>query len=111
MAQKEIILITGANTGLGFEIVKALYASDKSYDIIAAGRSLAKIEDAIKTASAATPSAQSKLHPLQIDIEDDNSIEKAFEVVNSQFGKLDALINNAGISPSLHPSLTSNTTY
>lgn len=96
MAQREIILITGANTGIGFQIVRALCKSDKAYDIILGGRSIAKVEDAIKSAQAEFPSSHSRLSSVQVDIEYDDSIQKAFEEVQSKFGKIDALINNAG---------------
>lgn len=59
-----------------------------------AGRSATKIADAIKELGS-SPS----LTPLQLDVTDQQSISKAAENVTSQFGKLDILINNAGIAP------------
>lgn len=97
MAQRGIILITGANTGLGFQIVRALCSSDKAYDIILGGRSLAKVDAAIKSAVSEYPSSSSKLSPLQVDIEHDDSIKAACEEIESKFGRLDTLINNAGM--------------
>ena len=97
MAQREVTLITGANTGIGFQIVRALCGSDRAYDIILAGRSLAKVQEAISSATAEIPSSRSRLFPVQVDIERDDSIKGAFEVVQSKFGRLDALINNAGV--------------
>lgn len=96
-ATREVVLITGANTGIGFEIVKALCKSNKGYDIIVSGRSLEKVEQAISSATTEFPSSSSKLYPLQVDIEYDDSIKKAFEEVNSIFGRVDALVNNAGM--------------
>ena len=104
MSQTEIVLITGGNTGLGFEIVRALYKSDKGYNIILAGRSLPKVDGAIRSAQAENPSSHSKLVPLQVDIEHDDSIIKAFEQVQAEFGKLDILLNNAGKFLTLIPS-------
>ena len=96
MTDQEIVLITGGNTGLGFETVRALYSSQKPYSIILAGRSLAKVDEAIKAAQAEFPSSHSKLSPLQVDVEQDESITKAFEQVQAMSGRLDILINNAG---------------
>jgi NAD(P)-dependent dehydrogenase (short-subunit alcohol dehydrogenase family) len=96
MTNQEIVLITGGNTGLGFETVRALYSSRKAYTIILAGRSPAKVDEAIKAAQAEFPSSHSKLFPLQVDVEHDESITKAFEQVQAMWGKLDILINNAG---------------
>lgn len=97
MDQREIILITGANTGLGFQIVRALCKSEKAYNILLAGRSMVKVQEAVKSAAEEFPSSGSKLWPIQIDIEDDDSIQKAFDEVQTRFGRLDALVNNAGV--------------
>ena len=97
MTSREVILVTGANTGLGFQIVRALCGSEKAYDILLAGRSLQKVQDAVKSATEEFSSSSSKVHPLQVDIENDESIQKAFEEVQTKFGRVDALINNAGM--------------
>lgn len=97
MSSAEVILVTGANTGLGFEIIRALCSSEKTYDILLAGRSLLKANEAVSSISKEFPSSPSKLWPLRVDIEDDDSIQKAFEEVHSKFAKVDALINNAGM--------------
>lgn len=93
---KKIILITGANTGLGFEVVRALCGADKPYHILLGGRSMAKAQQATKDIAAEFPSTSSEVTPIQVDIEDDDSIEKAFQEVQSKYGKLDVLLNNAG---------------
>lgn len=97
MSSQEVILVTGANTGLGYEIIKALCSSDKAYNILLAGRSHSKAEEAVKSATKEFPSSASKLWPIQIDIEDDDSMQRAFEDVKSRFSRIDALINNAGM--------------
>lgn len=96
MARNEVVLITGANTGIGYQIVRALASSDKAYDIIVAGRSPDKVKAAIDSVKAEFSSAHSKLFPLQVDVESDESIGAAYEEVQSQFGRVDVLVNNAG---------------
>lgn len=97
MSTQEVVLVTGANTGFGFQIIRALCNSEISYRILLGGRSLTKIHDAINAATKEFPETQSKLSPLQVDIEDDDSIQKAFIDVQSEFGLVDVLINNAGM--------------
>jgi NAD(P)-dependent dehydrogenase (short-subunit alcohol dehydrogenase family) len=98
MAEKHIILITGANTGLGLEVVKALYKSDVPYEIILGSRSLDKANEAIRSVKQESQNSKSNLGTLQVDVSSDESIRKAFEQVKSQHGRLDTLVNNAGAS-------------
>lgn len=92
----KIVLITGANTGIGFQIVRALCSSNQAYSILVGGRSIAKAQDAIRAAEAELPASPTNLVPIQVDVEDDDSIQSAFDDVQTRFGRLDALINNAG---------------
>ena len=96
MSSKKIVLVTGASTGLGYQIVKALYASATPYSILLGGRSLAKAEDAIQRLKNESATGQGDVRAIQIDIEDDVSIASAFKEIEGKYGKLDALVNNAG---------------
>ena len=102
MASNSILFITGANTGLGFETVKALCQSSKAYTILLGGRSVEKAESAAQEAQKQFPQSSSVIHPVQVDVEDDNSIARAFDHVSKQFGHLDVLINNAGNAGPAH---------
>ncbi len=97
MDSERVVLITGANTGLGFEMVRSLCKSAKVYEILLGGRSLAKASNAADAIAKEFPTTSSKIRPVQIDIEDDDSIQSLFNEVQAKFGKLDALVNNAGI--------------
>ena len=90
--------VTGGNTGIGYETVKALYASSKPYKVLMGSRSLEKAKDAISKLKTEVPESKSEVEAIQLDIEDDESIEKAFEEVKSKYGRLDTLVNNAGMS-------------
>lgn len=92
-----IALITGANTGIGYQVVRALYSSNQTYEILVGSRSLEKAHAAIRAAREEFPSSHNKLSPIQIDIESDESIHQAVTEVQSRFGRLDTLINNAGM--------------
>lgn len=98
MSSNPIILITGANTGLGFETIKSFCQSSNPYTILLGGRSLEKAKAAVQEAQKQFPQSPSSLAAIQVDIEDDNSISQAFERVEKQYGCVDILINNAGKS-------------
>ena len=89
--QNKYALVTGGNKGIGFAICQGLLKS--GFEVILAARSL----DKAKAAIAQLQSAQ--VHPLVLDVADDNSIHQAVESLSQQLGHLDVLINNAGIYP------------
>ncbi|KAF2718659.1 NAD(P)-binding protein [Polychaeton citri CBS 116435] len=94
-AKKSIVLITGANSGIGFELARQLL-SDASKHVLLGSRSKDKGETALKT-------LQSQSHPgsielLQLDVANEDSIKAAAESVEGNHGRLDALVNNAGIA-------------
>ncbi|KAH7072413.1 hypothetical protein FB567DRAFT_611839 [Paraphoma chrysanthemicola] len=96
MNTKSIVFITGGNTGIGYESVKALYASPQQHIILMGSRSLDKAAVAISTLKSEVPESESRVVPIQIDIESDDSIEAAYTRVSTEFGRIDTLINNAG---------------
>jgi NAD(P)-dependent dehydrogenase (short-subunit alcohol dehydrogenase family) len=96
MADSTIVLITGGNTGIGYESIKALYASPQPHTILMGSRSLDKAKESISKLKGEVPESKSEVVPVQIDIEDDASIEQAFTEVESKFGRIDTLVNNAG---------------
>nr|POE51535.1 short-chain dehydrogenase/reductase trope [Quercus suber] len=96
--ETKIVLITGANTGLGYETVKALLQSDTSYHILLSGRDLSKAQQASLAVVGEVPDSKSTVEAIQIDVESDESISVAFETVSRKHEKIDILINNAGAS-------------
>ncbi|KAI1171139.1 hypothetical protein F4777DRAFT_70204 [Nemania sp. FL0916] len=92
----KIVLITGANNGIGYETVKAFVESPNRYHIYLGSRSMEKGNSALEKVQAEYPNTANNVELLQIDLHSDESIEQAFEVVKSAQGRLDILINNAG---------------
>ncbi len=88
-----IFLVTGANTGLGFQTSKALLK--KGATVIMSCRSLDKgklaKESLLETNKSGT------IHLLKLDLSDLNEIKKFSAEIKNRFGFLDVLINNAGI--------------
>ena len=98
---KPLVLITGANQGLGYAAAQNL-ASTNNYRVLIGSRSLAKAEDAIRQlrAEAANKIDGSTLVPVVLDVANDDSIAAAAKSISDKFGSLDILINNAGIATS-----------
>ena len=97
MASQKVVLITGANDGIGYEVVKALLESDKAkYHVFLGSRSLEKGRLAIEKLRLEVPTSSNTVELIQIDVTSDDSIQKAFEQVDAQPGHLDVLVNNAG---------------
>ena len=97
MANKTVLLITGGNTGLGLEIIRALLKGSHPYHIFLGSRSLEKAGEAVATAQKETPNTTCDITSVQVDLTDDASISKAFEHVDSKVDHIDVLVNNGGM--------------
>ena len=95
MAPK-VVLVTGASNGIGYETVKAFLQSPNSYHVYVGTRSLQKGNAALQKIRDECPGTSNTAELLQIDINIDQSIEEAFDIVKNGQGRLDILINNAG---------------
>lgn len=102
MGNKKLVLVTGANKGIGFEIVRQLSA--RSYSVILTSRDEAKGMNAL----AQLKKQNLSVEYVQMDIKSEESIREAFNKVNASFGKLDVLINNAAILLKEDQSLLNN---
>lgn len=58
MVNSQVVLITGGNTGIGYETVKALYGSPVVYTILLGNRSLSNAKDAVSTLRSELPDAK-----------------------------------------------------
>lgn len=97
MSFKNIALVTGANKGIGYEIVKALLESDKPYHVFLGSRSLERGQEATATLQKECVDSPNTVEVIEVDISSDSSIAKAFEIVKTSVGRIDTLINNAGV--------------
>ncbi|KLP06184.1 related to alcohol dehydrogenase homolog Bli-4 [Fusarium fujikuroi] len=91
----KVILVTGGNTGLGFEVIYQL-SKHKPKHIYLAARSEEKANEAIKTLHKKNPNA-GPVAFLQLDLGSFASIKAAAATFRSMSDRLDILINNAGI--------------
>ncbi|WPR77384.1 SDR family NAD(P)-dependent oxidoreductase [Algoriphagus sp. NG3] len=88
-AQNKIALVTGANTGIGFQLAKALV--ENNYTVYVGARNPKKGNDAVRELGE---------HALaiELDVTKSSSIESAAAQIGKAHGYLDLLVNNAGIS-------------
>lgn len=87
------VLITGANRSIGLELVKQL--SQKGLFVYLGTRDLEKGNTVVKELNA---NGFENIKAIQIDVTNPDTILAAKNIVESEKGKLDILINNAGIS-------------
>jgi NAD(P)-dependent dehydrogenase (short-subunit alcohol dehydrogenase family) len=88
-----VALVTGANSGIGFEAARAL--AEHGATVLLGCRNPAKAADALARIEAAAPDATVEILPL--DLADLASIHAAADDVAARFDRLDLLINNAGV--------------
>lgn len=104
-----IVLITGANTGIGLETVRALLKSPSAtvYQILLGARDVQRGLDAATMLAKEVPETKSAVEVVQIDVQSDESIEALYGAVKDKYGRVDVLINNAGLSPTERPDTLS----
>ena len=88
-----VAIVTGANTGIGFETAAALAA--KNATVIMACRNQQKAEDAMAKIRERTPEA--KLEFIELDLASLASVERFAKAFRANHDRLDLLINNAGV--------------
>lgn len=93
-SQRRIVLITGANKGIGRETAAQLARRGLKVLVGARdrGRGLAAVE------KLRAESATHDVHLVELDVTDDASVARAAEVIEAEHGGLDVLVNNAGIA-------------
>ena len=99
------ILITGANKGIGLATVAKLLGSYDETFLLLGSRDSKKGQQALNSLLDIQPEWKDRLDLIQIDVEQDLSVNSAAEEVVTKFGKtpspLYAIVNNAGIGDSM----------
>jgi NAD(P)-dependent dehydrogenase (short-subunit alcohol dehydrogenase family) len=87
MSDKKVWFITGAARGMGVDIVNAALAAGHS--VVATARDAARITEVF--------GQRENLLPVALDITDENAAHAAVDAAAARFGRIDALVNNAGL--------------
>lgn len=86
--EKKVILVTGANRGIGKEIARQMALLN--WQVVVAAR---KLEASMLVCDQIGHEA----FPVQLDVSDEESVKTAAESVHLKFGTLDVLVNNAAV--------------
>ena len=87
----KVALITGAANGIGFEIAKGL--AEAGATIAFNGRNAERIEKAVQEYKKFGIDA----HGFVCDVTDESQVAEMIEKINGELGKINILVNNAGI--------------
>ncbi|MGV9797766.1 SDR family NAD(P)-dependent oxidoreductase [Mycobacterium sp. NPDC003449] len=88
-----VAIVTGSNTGLGYETARVLAA--KGAHVVIAVRNVDKGREAVERIIAATPKADLKLQALDVGSLD--AVRAAADELRAAYPRIDLLINNAGV--------------
>jgi NAD(P)-dependent dehydrogenase (short-subunit alcohol dehydrogenase family) len=93
----QTILVTGSNSGFGRLMVETL--ARKGYSVFAGMRDVAgKNAPAAEALRQVAERERLVLHIVKLDVTDDASVEQAVEAILGTTGRLDVVVNNAGVS-------------
>lgn len=100
----DVALITGGNAGIGEAVVRVLSKTPNFHVIIGSRR----LDSGNELANSLKEQGHS-VSSIQLDITSDDSIDKAIEEITNTHGKLDVLVNNAGVLLDVHPDAFEST--
>jgi NAD(P)-dependent dehydrogenase (short-subunit alcohol dehydrogenase family) len=88
----KVALVTGANKGIGYEIARGL--AQNGFTVFLGTRDAARGEEAAQTLAA----DNLDVRPLVLDLLRPETVHSAANAIDQAFGRLDVLVNNAGIN-------------
>lgn len=90
--RRKVAVVTGAGTGIGRAVAVALF--DAGFDLVLAGRRQSLLDET----AALCAHDQGRVLALTTDVADANAVEALFAKAETDFGRVDVLVNNAGLS-------------
>ena len=95
---RPVALVTGASSGIGRAAAVALGSA--GFDVVI---NFSRSEQAAREAAVLTEATGATTLLFQCDVSDDASVRKMVAAAGERFGRLDALVNNAGITTNVKP--------
>ncbi len=89
----KVAVVTGASSGIGLAIAKAL--GEEGAAVVLCGRKREPMDEAAKKISSAAGRAAVR----QTDVRDEKQMRELVDSAVAEFGKLDIMVNNAGVNP------------
>ncbi|WP_119069468.1 SDR family oxidoreductase [Rubrobacter indicoceani] len=89
-SERRIALVSGGNRGIGLEVCRQL--AERGLVVVLGSRDEEKGRRAVQSLGS------EDVHPVQLDVTDAESVAAVISYIGSEFGNLDVLVNNAGIS-------------
>jgi NADP-dependent 3-hydroxy acid dehydrogenase YdfG len=114
MASK-LLLITGANKGIGYSIADVTMLKNLSFNILLCSRDETRGKDAIDSLKLKHPTFTNTLELGVVDISSEASVKTFTEWFKTKYSKVDVLLNNAGVltypdgTGLTHPDITIQT--
>ena len=97
MSQK-VVLVTGSNKGIGYGIIETLLEKKSKLKIILSSRNEELGKKSYEILSSKYPESKDNFYYHQLDITKEESMKKLVDWIKENFGKLDYLVNNAGVA-------------
>src|SRR5262249_4344790 len=96
MTEQKIVLITGANKGIGYATARVL---GQAGNVVFVG---ARDPERGTKAAAELAAEGADARVVRLDVTDLDTVEAAAALIDREFGRLDVLVNNAAITRDLH---------
>jgi NAD(P)-dependent dehydrogenase (short-subunit alcohol dehydrogenase family) len=87
MSNNKVALVTGAGSGIGRAVSLALVGA--GFSVVLAGRRIERLQEVAREGG-------NRCTPVAADVTDESQIAALFDAIQSRFGRLDLLFNNAG---------------
>ncbi len=97
--EKQIALITGASSGIGY--ATALTLGKMGYDLIVVARRMDRLESLVQALKTDPASSNTRVHAAVLDVRSLKAVKAFYEALPEDWKHIDLLVNNAGLAKGL----------